>query len=103
MSMLTRACLWLIAATPLAACATPLGTAAPTVPSDKMPVVAGAAAGGAAVLWVAAGGCKLQGCVHGYVCNERTEVCDPAPCGAAGCAVGLRCDPTQGSCVPAPR
>jgi hypothetical protein len=46
----------------------------------------------AAVLHVAAGGCKNAGCTAGLACNPVSELCEPIPCGPAGCPVGTTCE-----------
>ena len=46
----------------------------------------------AAVLHLAAGGCKIAGCTAGLACNPVTELCEPIPCGASGCPVGTKCE-----------
>jgi hypothetical protein len=46
----------------------------------------------AAVLHLAAGGCKIAGCTAGFACNPVTELCEPIPCGASGCPVGTTCE-----------
>jgi hypothetical protein len=70
--------------------------AIPRAPVAETAVVATTAA---AVLYVAAGGCKIAGCPGALACNPATERCEELPC-AAGCPAGSRCDASDDRCVP---
>ena len=64
----------------------------------------GAAAnvGAAALLYGVWGGCKNAGCPTGNTCNQKTERCDPLPCGAQGCSVSETCNERMRRCEPKP-
>jgi len=60
---------------------------------------AGAAitAAAAGTLWVAGGGCRLQGCPYGSYCNQKSAFCDVRSC-ADGCPEGTVCNEGLGRC-----
>jgi hypothetical protein len=55
----------------------------------------------AAAMWVAGGGCKLQGCPYGSYCNEKSGYCDVKKC-SEGCPVGTVCNEGLDRCQVAP-
>jgi hypothetical protein len=61
---------------------------------------AAANVGVGAVLYAAAGGCKISGCPTNTQCNQITERCDPVKCGATDCKADEACDEQSGECVP---
>lgn len=58
-------------------------------------------AAAAATLWVAAGGCKLQGCPYGSYCNEKTGYCDTRKC-SEGCPPMTVCNEGLDRCQQPP-
>jgi hypothetical protein len=63
------------------------------VPASGNVAVGGAVAtaAAAAVIWATAGGCKLQGCPYGSVCNKKSGFCDVIKC-EDGCPDGTICN-----------
>ncbi len=83
------------------------GTAGAPVP-NAAPMSQGAAVTGAVVtaiaagtLWIAGGGCRLQGCPYGSYCNDKTGYCDVRKC-ELGCPDGTVCNEGLGRCQAAP-
>jgi len=66
---------------------------------------AGITAAAAGALWVAGGGCRLQGCPYGTYCDEKNGLCDVRRC-SEGCPDGTVCneglDRCQAPSPPAP-
>src|SRR5688572_8458815 len=51
----------------------------------------------AGTLWLAGGGCRLQGCPYGSYCNKETGYCDVRKC-EDGCPDGTICNEGLGRC-----
>jgi hypothetical protein len=76
--------------------------AGPNAPSATTSAAgAGGTAAAAAVLWVAGGGCKLQGCPYGSFCNKDTGLCEAKRC-SEGCPDGTVCNEGLDRCQMAP-
>jgi hypothetical protein len=91
-------CVALLAAT-AAACGPPsVRPEDPTNASAGAAIVTAVAAG---TLWLAAGGCRLQGCPYGGYCNKQTGYCDVVKC-EQGCPAGTICNEGLGLCQAPP-
>jgi hypothetical protein len=77
----------------------------PMLPDGRVysnsPGLAAANVGVGAVLYVAAGGCKISGCPTNTRCNVSTERCDPIQCDKKSCDPDSVCDEQTGKCIPA--
>lgn len=76
----------------------------PMLPDGRVhshsPGLAAANVGVGAILYVAAGGCKISGCPTNTRCNVTTERCDPVRCDKTSCSPDQTCDEASGNCVP---
>jgi len=56
-----------------------------------------------AVLYVAAGGCKIAGCPTGMICDVASERCVRVECNLSNenevCEPGTRCNLANGTCA----
>jgi hypothetical protein len=55
----------------------------------------------AGTLWIAGGGCRLQGCPYGSYCNKQSGYCDVRRCDM-GCPDGTVCNEGLGRCQAPP-
>jgi hypothetical protein len=88
----------------LLAAAAACGPSIPTSTTMSSGEAAGAAvitAIAAGTLWLAGGGCRLQGCPYGSYCNKETGYCDVRKC-KDGCPEGTICNEGLGRCQAPP-
>lgn len=89
-SVLWTACL-------LAAC----GGTSQVAPVSTSPGAAAGTAIAAGAVWIAGGGCRLQGCGYGAYCDRNTGLCVAHTC-AKGCPSGTVCNEGLNRCQDAP-
>jgi hypothetical protein len=96
-----RGVLWALLAAGAQACG-PSSTP-PPVNATQGQVAGGAVvtAVAAGTLWLAGGGCRLQGCPYGSYCNQKTGYCDVRKC-ELGCPDGTVCNEGLGRCQAPP-